>query len=102
MDQDSLKNSSRFVIPFRDWKIRGKLIGVTLFLVLFPLLLVVYLSLAHFNDALKKASEEDMEHLVRSVYLLCKAQQEMNPNKAVSIPDNGKRIRSRQGSDRST
>ena len=90
MNQDRLKNSSRFVIPFRDWKIRGKLIGVTLFLVLFPLLLVVYLSLAHFNDALKKASEEDMEHLVRSVYILCKAQQEMNPNKAVPIPDNQK------------
>ena len=90
MNQDRLKNSSRFVIPFRDWKIRGKLIGVTLFLVLFPLLLVVYLSLAHFNDALKKASEEDMEHLVRSVYILCKAQQEMNPNKAVSTPDKEK------------
>ena len=90
MNQDRLKNSGRFVIPFRDWKIRGKLIGVTLFLVLFPLLLVVYLSLAHFNDALKKASEEDMEHLVRSVYILCNAQQEMNPNKTVSTPDKEK------------
>lgn len=90
MNQDRLKNSGRLVIPFRDWKIRGKLIGVTLFLVLFPLLVVVYLGRTHFNEALKKASEEDMEHLVRSVYILCKAQQEMNSNKALSTPDKEK------------
>ncbi|MBA4393391.1 MAG: hypothetical protein C0407_07545, partial [Desulfobacca sp.] len=86
MNQRRLKNFSRFIIPFRDWTIRGKLIGVTLFLVLSPLLVVVYLSLDHFNDALKKTSEEDMEHLVRSVYILCKAQQETNPNRAISFP----------------
>ena len=91
MNQDRLKNSGRFVIPFRDWKIRGKLIRVTLFLVLFPLLLVVYLGLARFNDALKKASEEDMEHLVRNVYILCKAQQETNPNQGRFHPGQGKK-----------
>ncbi len=90
MNQGHLKNSVSFFIPFRNWKIRGKLIGVTLFLVLFPLLVVVYLGLAHFNDALRKASEEDMEHLVRSVYILCKAQQEMIPNKTVSFPEKEK------------
>jgi PAS domain S-box-containing protein len=90
MIQRRPKNFRRFVIPFRNWTIRGKLIGVTLFLVLSPLLMVVYLSLAQFNDALKKTSEEDMEHLVRSVYILCKAQQERNPNKAVSSPDKEK------------
>lgn len=80
----------RLFIPFRNWTIRGKLFGVTLFLVLSPLLVVVYLSLVQFNEALKKTSEEDMEHLVRSVYILCKAQEESNPNKAVTFSDKNK------------
>ena len=37
------KSFSKFALPFRDWKIRGKLISTTLFLVLLPLLVVVYL-----------------------------------------------------------
>ena len=71
------KNFSKFAIPFRDWKIRGKLISTTLFLVLLPLLVVVTFGMARFNDALKKAYEEDLEHLVRNLYSMSKAQQEM-------------------------
>ncbi len=68
------------VIPFHDWKIRRKLISITLLLVLFPLLVVVYFSLARFDEALKKAAEEDLDHLVRNIYALCKAKHEMMPD----------------------
>jgi PAS domain S-box-containing protein len=71
------KSFSKFAIPFRGWKIRGKLISTTLFLVLLPLLVVVTFGMARFNDALKKAYEEDLEHLVRNLYSMSKAQQGM-------------------------
>lgn len=84
MNHNRPKNFGNLIVPFRNWKISGKLISVTLFLVLFPLLLVVYLSLDRFNDALKKASEEDLEHLVKNIYALCKSQQEMLQTQAGS------------------
>jgi PAS domain S-box-containing protein len=87
MQQERLTYRKRLFVPFRNWTIRGKLFGVTLFLVLAPLLVVVYLSLAQFNEALKKTSQEDMEHLVRSVYILCKAQEETNPHQDASLRD---------------
>ena len=62
---------------FHNWKIRAKLISVTLFLVLLPLLSVVYLSLDHFGEALRSSAEEDLDHLVRNIYSMCKIQQEM-------------------------
>jgi PAS domain S-box-containing protein len=52
--------------------------------------MVVYLSLVQFREALKQTSQEDMEHLVKSVYILCKAQEETNPNKALAFPDKTK------------
>ncbi|UCF84058.1 MAG: Cache 3/Cache 2 fusion domain-containing protein [Desulfobacteraceae bacterium] len=66
-----------FILLFRDWSIRTKLISVTLFLVLLPLLCVAYLTMNRFGKALKSASEEDLEHLVRNIYSMCKVQQEM-------------------------
>ena len=73
------------IIPaFRDLKIRAKLVSVTLFLVLVPLLCVAYLSVDRFSDALRNAAEEDLEHLVRNIYSMCKVQQEMVQNKMVS------------------
>ena len=77
---DPLKKLIKMAIPFHDWKIRRKLISITLLLVLLPLLMVVSFSLVRFNDALKKAAEEDLDHLVRNIYALCKAHQEMMPN----------------------
>jgi len=65
-----------FIPLFRDWKIRTKLISVTLFVVLVPLLCVALLSMDRFGKALKNASDEDLEHLVRSVYSMCKVHQE--------------------------
>ena len=73
-----------FIPLFRDWKIRAKLISVTLFLVLFPLLCVAYLSIDRFGKALRNASEEDLEHLVRNIYSMCKVQQEMVQMKVIS------------------
>ena len=90
MDLRLLNYINRVIIPFRNWTIRGKLFGVTLFLVLTPLLVVVYLSLVQFNDALKKTSEEDMEHLVRSVYILCKAQVETKRHKVRDLQEEQK------------
>ncbi|MCU0595378.1 MAG: Cache 3/Cache 2 fusion domain-containing protein [Desulfobacterota bacterium] len=73
------------IIPaFRNLKIRAKLVTVTLFLVLVPLLGIAYLSLSLFGEALRKAAEEDLEHLVRTIHSMCKVQQEMVQNKVVS------------------
>jgi PAS domain S-box-containing protein len=77
MENNPTQKPSKIAIPFHDWKIRKKLITVAIFLVLLPLLIVVSFSLARFNDALKKGAEEDLEHLVRNIYALCKTQQEM-------------------------
>ena len=73
-----------FMPLFRDWSIRAKLISVTLFLVLLPLLCVAYLSMNRFGNALKSASEEDLDHLVRNIYSTCKVQQEMVQMKVTS------------------
>ena len=56
-------------------RIRTKLISVTIFLVLSPLLAVAFLSMDQFGKALKKASEQDLDHLVRNIYSICKIQQ---------------------------
>ncbi len=63
--------------PFHDWRIRTKLISTTLLLVLFPLLCVTYLSQDRFGNALRRAAEEDLEHLVGNIYSMCKVQHEM-------------------------
>lgn len=65
-------------------RIRAKLISVSIFLVLFPLLAVAALSMFRFGTALRNASEEDLEHLVRNIYSMCKVQQEMLQMKVVS------------------
>ncbi len=73
------------IIPsFSNLKIRAKLVSVTVFLVLVPLLCVAYLSLDRFGRALRFAAEEDLDHLVRNIYAMCKVQQEMVQNKVVS------------------
>ncbi len=72
------------IASFRNWSIRAKLIAVTLFLVLLPLLCVAYLSTNRFNQALRKASEEDLEHLVRNIYSMCRIQQGMVQKKVAS------------------
>ena len=73
------------IIPsFRNLRIRAKLVTVTLFLVLVPLVAVSYLSLDRFGKALRVASEEDLEHLVTNIYSVCKVQQEMVQEKVVS------------------
>jgi PAS domain S-box-containing protein len=61
---------------FRNMRIRTKLISVTLSLVLLPLLAVAFLSMLQFGKALRKASEQDLDHLVRNIYSMCKIQQE--------------------------
>jgi methyl-accepting chemotaxis protein len=76
---------SKMIIPaFRNLRIRAKLVSVTLFLVLVPLLCISYLSLDRFGKALRFAAEEDLDHLVRNVYAMCKIVQEMVQNKVVS------------------
>lgn len=61
---------------FGNMKIRNKLITVTTSLVLLPLLAVAFLSLAQFGKALREASEQDLDHLVRNTYSMCKIQHE--------------------------
>ena len=80
----SSKKIFGIIPPFRDWRIRAKLISLTLFLVLFPLLCVAFLSMNRFGDALRSAAEEDLGHLVGNIYSMCKVQQELVQSKMVS------------------
>ncbi len=73
-----------FIPTFRNLRIRAKLVTVTLFLVLVPLLSVSYLAMNRFGEALRDAAEQDLGHLVRNIYAMCKVQQEMVQSKLVS------------------
>jgi nitrogen fixation negative regulator NifL len=70
--------------PFKDWKIRTKLISFTLLLALVPLGVGAILSLGKFTEDLKQAYESDLEHIVTNIYAMCKAQQELLQNKLTS------------------
>jgi len=73
------------LIPlFRNLKIRTKLVSVTLFVVLVPLLCVAVLSLDRFGKALRSASDADLGHLVRNIYGMCKVHQEQVQKKVAS------------------
>ena len=65
------------ISTFSNLKIRTKLISVTLFLVLLPLVSVAYLAIDRFGKALREAAEQDLEHLVMNVYAMCEVQHEM-------------------------
>jgi PAS domain S-box-containing protein len=73
-----------FLPLFRNWKIRSKLISVTLFVVMVPLLCVSFLSMNRFGGAIKTACDQDLEHLVMNVYGMCKIQQDMLQSKMTS------------------
>lgn len=64
-------------MKLRDMSIRTKLVGFTLLLVLVPLGIVSALAIRRFDAALKKAAEEDLEHLVSSIYSMCELHEEM-------------------------
>jgi len=66
-------------------RIRAKLFSVFITLVLLPLLIVASLSLGHFRTALQKASEQDLEHLVRYIYYICNVHKEMSQSKDQAI-----------------
>jgi PAS domain S-box-containing protein len=86
------------IIPtFGNLRIRTKLISVTLFLVLLPLGCVAYLSMDRFGKALRDAAEEDLGHLVRNIYSMCKVQQEMVQMKVVSDLNVAREILYRHG-----
>jgi PAS domain S-box-containing protein len=72
-----------FIPTFRNLRIRAKLVSVTLFLVLVPLLIVSYLAIDRFGKALRDAAEEDLEHLVRNIYSMCTVQEEMVETKLI-------------------
>ncbi|MFC1531779.1 Cache 3/Cache 2 fusion domain-containing protein [Thermodesulfobacteriota bacterium] len=73
------------IIPlFHNMRIRAKLISITIFLVLLPLLCVALLSIIQFGRALRNASDEDLGHLVRNIYSTCKVQEEMVQMKVTS------------------
>lgn len=77
-------------------RIRAKLFSVTIIIVLLPLLVVASLSMGRFRTALRNASEEDLEHLVRNIYSMCKVQQGMGHSKeqgAYSLKDEIKGIK---------
>ena len=65
------------ISAFKNLRIRTKLIGVTLFIVLLALLGVSFLLTDQFGKALRNAADEDLEHLVGNIHSMCKVQQEM-------------------------
>jgi nitrogen fixation negative regulator NifL len=72
------------VKPFKDWKIRTKLITFTLLLGLVPMGIAAMLSLGKFTEDLKDAYESDLEHIVTNIHAMCRAQQELLQNKLTS------------------
>jgi len=70
--------------PFRDWKIRSKLISFTLLLALVPLGVGALLALGKFTENLKQSYESDLEHIVANIHAMCKAQQELLQDKLTS------------------
>jgi nitrogen fixation negative regulator NifL len=72
------------VRPFKDWKIRTKLISFTLLLALVPLGVGAILSLRKFTEDLKQAYESDLEHIVANIHAMCGAQQELLQDKLTS------------------
>ena len=72
-----------YIPTFGNLRIRAKLVSVTLFLVLVPLLIVSYLAIDRFGHALREAAEEDLVHLVRNIYSMCTVQEEMVETKLV-------------------
>jgi len=72
------------VRPFKDWKIRTKLISFTLLLALVPLGAGAILSLGKFTEDLKQAYESDLEHIVANIHAMCGAQQELLQDKLTS------------------
>lgn len=67
--------------PFSHWKIRAKLTGVMLLLVLLPILCVAFLSMNSFGKALRSSAEEDLGHLVGNINSMCRVRQEMLQNR---------------------
>ncbi|MGD9161270.1 MAG: PAS domain S-box protein [Desulfobacteraceae bacterium] len=61
---------------FGNMKIRNKLIAVIISLVLIPLIVVAFFSMARFGSALRKASEQDLDHLVSNIYYMCEIRHE--------------------------
>ena len=61
----------------KSLRIRTKLIGITLIIVLLSLLGVSNLLVDQFGKALRNAADEDLGHLVSNMYSMCKVQQEM-------------------------
>ncbi len=72
-----MKNNFFRLKPFRNWRIRTKLIIVTLFVVLLPLIVSSYLAMNRFSRALRSSAEVKLEHLVSNVYSMCKIQRSM-------------------------
>jgi len=87
------------ISAFRNLRIHTKLISVTLFLVLLPLISIAYLSMNRFGEALRNAAEEDLGHLVRNIYSMCKVQHEMIQMKVVSDLNVAREILYRHGSE---
>ena len=79
-----LEKKAKAVKPFRDWKIRSKLISFTLLLALAPLVGGAVVSLGKFTEDLKQAYESDLGHIVTNIRAMCKAQQELLQSKLTS------------------
>ncbi len=83
--------------PFKDWKIRSKLIAFTLLLALLPMGVAAVVSLQKFTEDLKQAYESDLDHIVTNIHAMCRAQQELLQNKLTSDLKIAHRIFHRNG-----
>lgn len=60
---------------FRDWKFETKLVTVVLFLTILPLMSYALFSLSNFRKNSIARAELDLEHITKSLILMCEAQE---------------------------
>ncbi len=62
---------------FRDWKIRTKLVAISLTLIIFPFLFGAYFSLQRFTRAMQEYAELDLENIVTGILEITQTQQRL-------------------------
>lgn len=69
---------------FRDWKIRTKLVAISLTLIIFPLFFGAYLSLQRFTHAMQEYAELDLENVVTGILEITQAQYSLMERDVIS------------------
>jgi len=69
---------------FSDWKIQTKMTTVAVILVLFPILAISILTIDRLTDALRKAADADLAHILENIVSMCRIQHGLLQQKVTS------------------